>query len=118
MDRLDYYRQCIEKLLLEFGQDPPVNGQIEVEFVFDKERDRYLVIDLGWNEHHRIYNCFIHLDIKDGKILIQRNQTDRSFADELVQMGIPKEEIVLGVQPPYAREYTGFGVASESVVAV
>ena len=58
-----------------------------------------------------IYNCFIHLDIKDGKIWIQRNQTDRSFADELVQMGIAKEEIVLGVQPPYAREYTGFGVA-------
>ncbi|MEG3897543.1 MULTISPECIES: XisI protein [unclassified Microcoleus] len=111
MDRLDYYRQCIEKLLLESGQDPPINGQIEVEFIFDKERDRYLVIDLGWNEHHRIYNCFIHLDIKDGKIWIQRNQTDRSFADELVQMGIPKEEIVLGVQPPYAREYTGFGVA-------
>ncbi len=58
-----------------------------------------------------IYNCFIHLDIKDGKIWIQRNQTDRSFADELVQMGIAKEEIVLGVQLPYAREYTGFGVA-------
>lgn len=29
MDRLDYYRQCIENLLLESGQDPSVNGEIE-----------------------------------------------------------------------------------------
>ncbi|HBE16978.1 MAG TPA: XisI protein, partial [Cyanobacteria bacterium UBA11149] len=111
MDRLDYYRQCIENLLLESGEYPPVNGEIEVELVFDKERDRYLVIDLGWNQHRRVYNCFIHLDIKDGKIWIQRNQTDRSIAEELVQMGIAKEDIVLGVQPPYVREDTGYGVA-------
>ena len=111
MDKLEYYRQCIEKLLLESGEDPPVNGEIEVEFVFDKERDRYLVIDLGWNQHRRVYNCFIHLDIKDRKIWIQRNQTDRSIAEELVQMGIPKEDIVLGLQPPYVREDTGYGVA-------
>ena len=111
MDRLDYYRQCIKNLLLESGEAPPVNGEIEVELVFDKERDRYLIIDLGWNQHRRVYNCFIHLDIKDGKIWIQRNQTDRSIAEELVQMGISKEDIVLGVQPPYVREDTGFGVA-------
>jgi hypothetical protein len=41
----------------------------------------------------------------------ERNQTDRQIADELVEMGIPKEDIVLGLQPTYAREYTGFGVA-------
>jgi hypothetical protein len=111
MDRLDYYRHCIEKLLLVYGQNPPVNGEIEVELVFDKERDRYLVIDLGWNQHYRVYNCFIHLDIKDGKIWIQRNQTDRSIAEELVQQGIPKEDIVLGLQPPYVRDDTGYGVA-------
>jgi predicted XRE-type DNA-binding protein len=109
LHQIEHHRWTIEQTAQHLKQS---NDQIiEVEFVFDKERDRYLVIDLGWNEHHRIYNCFIHLDIKDGKIWIQRNQTDRSFADELVQMGIPKEEIVLGVQPPYAREYTGFGVA-------
>jgi len=26
-------------------------------------------------------------------------------------MGVPKEDIVLGFQAPYVREYTGFGVA-------
>ena len=111
MDKLEHYRQSIEKLLLEYGKKPPVNGEIEVEVVFDKERDRYLIIDLGWDRDCRVYNCFMHLDIKDGKIWIQRNQTDKSIAEELVQMGIPKEDIVFGVQPDYVREYTGFGVA-------
>ena len=54
-----------------------------------------------------------HLDIKNGKIWIQRNQTDRQIADELVEMGVPKEDIVLGIQPSYAREHTGFGVAQQ-----
>ena len=30
MDKLKYYRQSIEKLLFESGQDPSVNGEIEV----------------------------------------------------------------------------------------
>lgn len=52
----------------------------------------------------------MHLDIKDGKIWIQRNQTDKLLADELVAMGVPKNDIVLGLQPVYAREYTGYSV--------
>ncbi|MGB3560688.1 MAG: element excision factor XisI family protein [Geitlerinemataceae cyanobacterium] len=31
---------------------------------------------------------------------------------ELVKMGIPKEDIVLGFQAPYLRQYTEFGVAN------
>lgn len=111
MERLDYYRQCIEKLLTEESQAKPINGEIEVETIFAPARDRYVVIDLGWDGHRRVYNCVMHLDIKDSKIWIQRNQTDKVIADALVEMGVPKEDIVLGLQPPYAREYTGFGVA-------
>ena len=29
---------------------------------------RYLLLDLGWQEHQRIYNCVIHLEIRDGKV--------------------------------------------------
>ena len=53
----------------------------------------------------------MHLDIKNEKIWIQRNQSDKLIADELVTMGVPKEDIVLGLQSVYAREYTGYAVA-------
>lgn len=111
MYRLEHYREWIQKLLIEDSKIAPVNGEIEVEKIFDKESDRYPIVDLGWDEHRRVYNCVFHLEIRNGKIWIQRNQTDRQIADELVEMGIPKEDIVLGLQPTYAREHTGFGVA-------
>lgn len=53
----------------------------------------------------------IHLDIKDEKIWIQRNMTDIQIAEELTEMGVPKEDIVLGLQPFYQRQYTKYGVA-------
>jgi hypothetical protein len=53
----------------------------------------------------------MHLDIEDGKIWIQRNETDRLIAQKLVEMGIAREHIVLGLQPEYARPDTGYNVA-------
>jgi hypothetical protein len=53
----------------------------------------------------------MHLDIKDGKIWIQRNMTEMDIAAELVEKGVAREDIVLGLHPPYKRPYTGYGVA-------
>jgi hypothetical protein len=111
MDKLTSYRQYIQKFLTEQTQGQIIGGDIETEVIFDLDRDRYLLIDLGWQEHQRIYNCVIHLEIRDGKIWIQRNQTDKPIADVLIAMGVAKEDIILGLQPPYIREYTGLGVA-------
>jgi hypothetical protein len=111
MDRIAFYRDCIQRLLNPYSQGKFINGDIEVQLVFDTERDHYQVIDIGWDGHKRVYDCLIHLDIKDGKIWIQRNQTDHLLAPELVEMGVRKEDIVLGLQPAEMREYTGFGVA-------
>jgi hypothetical protein len=67
---------------------------------------------LGWDGYERIYNCIIHLDIKDEKVWIQRNTTDILIAEELVEMGISKQDIILGLQPPYKRPFTKYGMAS------
>jgi hypothetical protein len=50
-------------------------------------------------------------DIKDGKIWLQQNITDIDVGQELLEFGIPKEDIVLGLHLPYKRPYTGYGVA-------
>ncbi|NJR47718.1 MAG: XisI protein [Hyellaceae cyanobacterium CSU_1_1] len=111
MDKLTSYRQYIQEFLIEQTQGQIIGGDIETEIIFDSDRDRYLLIDLGWQEHQRIYNCVIHLEIKDGKIWIQRNQTDKPIAEVLIAIGVAKEDIILGLQPPYIREYIGLGVA-------
>lgn len=111
MDKLTSYRQYIQKFLTEQAQGKIIGGDTETEVIFDLDRDRYLLIDLGWKEHQRIYNCVIHLEIKDCKIWIQRNQTDKPIADVLIAMGVAKEDIILGLQPPDIRQYTDLGVA-------
>jgi hypothetical protein len=73
--------------------------------------DHYQIIRTGWrDEEHRVYGCLMHIDIKNGKIWIQRDGTEVGTANELVEMGVPKEDIVLAFYPPYKRPYTGFGV--------
>ncbi|WP_333195901.1 element excision factor XisI family protein [Microcoleus sp. S28C3] len=57
------------------------------------------------------YGCVVHVDIKDGKIWIQRDLTEAGIANELVELGVPKTEIVLQFRTPYVRQFTDFSVA-------
>jgi XisI protein len=61
---------------------------------------------VGWSKDGRIHGCLIH-----GKVWVQRDGTEDGIANELVEAGIPKEDIVLGFHEPDVRPYTGFAVA-------
>jgi hypothetical protein len=111
MANLDHYRQCIQTILNTHGQFKPDHEEIENELIFDTIHDHYQLMYVGWNGLKRVYYSIIHFDIKDGKIWIQQNMTDVDLAQELVNMGVRKEDIVLGLQPPYKRAYSGYGVA-------
>ncbi len=111
MERLAHYRQCIRKLLNQQGTIAEVSPDIECQLIFDPEHDHYQLLDVGWDGLKRVYNCFIHLDIKNEKIWIQRNMTEIDIGQILVEMGVSKEDIILGLHPPYKRPYTGYGVA-------
>lgn len=110
MERLEQYRQAIRSLLEKYAIGGEQDDQLETQVIFDREHDHYQLVSLGWQGQRRFYSCLMHLDIKDGKIWIQRNQTDRLIAQELVEMGVAREDIVLGLQPAYARPDTGYGV--------
>lgn len=111
MERVDQYRQWVRQLLTNQAKAGYSDSTIESQLLFDSEHDHYQLLDIGWDGLKRIYTCFIHIDIKDGKIWIQRNMTEADLAQELVEMGVPKEDIILGLHPPYKRPYTGYGVA-------
>ena len=68
MDKLTRYRSLIQDFLIEQSQGKVIGGEIETEVIFDEQRERFLLIDLGWNQHQRIYNCVIHLEIREQKI--------------------------------------------------
>ena len=58
----------------------------------------------------RIHFCVFHLDIKNNKVWIQENTTEFDLANELVEMGIPKQDIVIGFNTPKMRGMTDFAI--------
>ena len=109
MDQLEHYRQVTKQLLNEYAQYKPADGEIEMETIFDDRQDHYQLMAVGWDKRRRVHGCVIHIDIKDGKVWLQHDSTDTVIAQQLVELGIPKEDIVIGFQPEHGRKYTGFG---------
>ncbi|MCE7990119.1 MAG: XisI protein [Caldilinea sp. CFX5] len=108
MDKVATYRSHIQQILKEFGAALPTSQEVETQYIFDTERDHYQLFQVGWEQFDWIHGCILHLDIKQNKIWIQHNGTEFGVADELVALGVPKEDIVLGFQAPYKRKYTGY----------
>ncbi|WP_225977609.1 XisI protein [Nostoc sp. CENA543] len=83
---------------------------IQAQTIFDTERDHYQLVYVGWHNSKRIYGTVLHLDIIDSKIWIQQDGTEVGIANKLVELGVPKRDIVLGFDPPKFRHYTEFAV--------
>jgi heat shock protein HspQ len=73
MDKLELYRSIVVEILTKYSQYNPSYGKVEIEQIFDRDRDRYQLLAIGWNQQQRIYGTTIHLDIQDEKIWIQQN---------------------------------------------
>jgi hypothetical protein len=111
MAKLEKYRETIQKLLQEYAALSQDDSEVETELIFDSTRDRYQLVHVGWQNDRRIYGCILHLDIKDGKIWLQHNGTENDIALELVDMGVPKLDIIIGFQSPFKRQFTEYAVS-------
>lgn len=111
MDPLITYRQIVERVLTAYTQIPYAHGDLRCEALFDREHDRYALITLGWNAGQRVHFPLVHIDIRDGKVWIEKDNTEDGVATELVQAGIPKSQIVLAFRSPEVRKYTEYAVA-------
>ncbi len=109
MEKLTKYRQIVRDLLSTHATNN--DSEIECQIICDTENDHYQLLDIGWQGYERIYASYIHIDIKDNKIWIQHNMTESDLGQELVNKGVPPEDIILGLHPPYKRPYTNYGVA-------
>ena len=110
MDTLDF-QSIIKETLIAYTKIPYSYGEIEYRTVFDSENDNYCVVTLGWHGPKRIHGCLIHIEIINGKIWVQRDDTEYGVTYDLEEAGIPKDKIVLGFHPPNVRKHTGYAVA-------
>ena len=105
MDSLDEVRSIIESILIEYTKIPYAYGDFQTEAIFDRTRDRYVLMNVGWDRKKRVHGCLVHIYIIDGKLWIQRDGLEHGVATELVEAGIPKDRIVLAFKPIEMRRY-------------
>jgi len=110
MDKLEHYREILHKLLEDFAKLGDADNTVETQIIADTVRDHYQLLQVGWQNDWRIYGCILHLDIKDGKIWLQHNGTEDDIPAQLVQMGVPKTDIVVGFHSPFKRQFTEYAV--------
>ena len=107
--RTDVVRQILDRVAGYLKRIP--KPDVETYLVEDAARGVFALYRFGWHAGQRVNNVVIFARVRDGKVWIEEDNTDLSFADELLRAGVPKEDIVLGFQPPERRHLTEFAVA-------
>lgn len=107
---IEKYRKLIKSIVEKHSECDSDDREVETQIAFDVDRDRYLMFHVGWRGERRVFGCVIHIEIRSGKIWIQRDGTEVGIANELIEAGVPKSDIVLGYRSPYMRKFTELAV--------
>jgi hypothetical protein len=115
MDKITAYQNAISELLVEY-QDYLGGANLNqvdnrLKTVIDTQHNHYQLLIAGWRSNKYSFNVLFHLDIIKDKIWLQQNNTEYLIADELIEKGVAREDIVLGFLPERDRAYSGFAVA-------
>ena len=113
MDKIKKYQDLIINYLTEYAQTiKPMNlKEVENRVIADRESNSFQLVRIGWNGKQHVFNVVLHFDIINGKVWLQRNNTEREVVDTLIAQGMERQDIVLGFQPPFARGFLGFAAA-------
>jgi len=100
-----------ERVLAAYAEYPCAAAGVETRLLFDRERDQYALVTLGWEGVHHHYSAVAHLEIANGKIWIQEDNTEEGIATDLEAAGVPKDRIILGFRHPNLRPFTEYAAA-------
>jgi hypothetical protein len=84
---------------------------IETLLIEDQSQSIILLARVGWYAGERVDNIVIFARIREGKVWIEEDNTDLTFADELIRSGVPEKDIVLAFHHPDRRHRAEFAVA-------
>jgi hypothetical protein len=64
------YRTAVERVLTEYARFLTTDTEIACETLFDRVNDRYLLVEVVWEDGYRIHGLLLHIDILGGKLWI------------------------------------------------
>jgi hypothetical protein len=105
----DMVRQILSRVAEHLKRIP--KPDVDTLLLEDAAHTAFLLNRIGWHDGKRVNNTVIFARVRGGKVWIEDDNTDLTFCDELLRAGVPREDIVLGFQPPERRHLTEFAVA-------
>lgn len=108
MDQLEHYRNLVQQILTDHADTP--SETVQPQLIFDTTHDHYQLNYVGWQGSRRVFGPILHLDIQNGKIWIQYNGTEDSISERLVELGVPRSDIVIGFHSPFKRQFSGYAI--------
>lgn len=110
-DKVRRYAEAARAVLEEWCEIPNLEAGIRDRAFIDEAHGRFAVISEGWERGERIHHVVIDLEIIDGKVWVQADNTDSAVARKLEARGVAKTDIVLGFRPPDLRAATEYAAA-------
>jgi hypothetical protein len=101
MDTLTTYREIVKRVISDYAKLRPSHGNIRLDMVFDEQRDRYALMQVGWDRGCRVRGNLIYITIEDGKVSIEYDGMEGGISQDLIEQGIPEGDIILAfITPP------------------
>lgn len=110
MAEVNDFKRFVREIIEHYAQFRSAVGEVDTEVVIDESQGHFELMRSGWINGYQVHGTLIHVDIGGDKIWIQHDGTEEGVANELVERGVPKENIVLAFKSPELRKLTGFAV--------
>jgi translation initiation factor RLI1 len=114
MDNINLIIKSIHSIMDEYITEEsirPNNSGVEFKKIIDPAQHQYQLMQIGWDGTHRVYDLIFHIEIKQGKIWIQEDNLEHALAEQFIEHGISKKDIVLAYLPESHRVYMDYALA-------
>ena len=114
MDQIKPTQKIIKQVLQEYlqqFQSLSKDSLVETLLSTDDQHGVYMVLKNGWRGKDRIQNILIFIRLVKDKVLVEEDWTDFDIVGQLLEAGIPQENIVLAFHHHDLRHLTEFAPA-------
>lgn len=111
MEKIAKYKSIVQEEL-EYRQSIKIyNGpRLQRHLIVNESQTEFILLNVGWFNKRYLSGVVFHIEIKDDKVWVHKDNTDVDIAEVLARQGIPKKDIVLAFLPSYTKGMTEYAV--------
>ena len=114
MDKITYFQKAIRALFKkhQYCVDVNDNDVLRDEIIEDTLHHHYQLITVGWKNERYFFAPLFYVHIANNKVWLLQNNTEWRIADELMELGVDRQDIILGFVEPSLRQYSDFAATA------